>query len=265
MGMREDDGRLHTPPTGGTEGGTDSGARGSRSSTPTRPEDRGADMRRQSEHVDQRDAERRMEHSGATALGDTGYTDTMRRDEGITARRDRVRWGPVWTGVVVAIGVYLLLQLMLVATGAIDLGVAETADAWWTAAAALIAFFIGGLTTGASAIWDRIEDGILHGVVLWAVSIVALLVLSAAAGGLALGALDATGAFDAVTVDLEEGTIEGIETAIGAEDAEQAASWVLLGLTAALIAAVLGGIAGAKLWPRTEDVEVERSGTTARG
>jgi hypothetical protein len=148
------------------------------------------------------------------------------------------------------------MQLALVATGAIDLGVADRNDAWLSAGAALLAFLIGGMTTGASAIWDKIEDGILHGIVMWALGVVAILTLSVVAGGLTLGALDATGAFEDITVDLEEGTVDGVETALGAEDAEEAASWVLLGLAAALLAVVLGSIAGTMIWPRREEIEL---------
>ena len=36
-------------------------------------------------------------------------------------RGDRVRWGPVWAGLVIALGTYLLLQLALLATGITDL------------------------------------------------------------------------------------------------------------------------------------------------
>jgi hypothetical protein len=179
------------------------------------------------------------------------------QDEAVTGRRDRIRWGPVWAGLVVALGIYLLLQLGLVATGAIELETADATDAWYSAGAALVAFFVGGLTTGASAIWDKVEDGILHGIVIWAVGVVLLLGLSVVGGNLALGALDASGAFESFSVDLQEGTVEGIESDLGAEDAEEAASWVLLGLSAALLAAVVGGALGAKLWPRLDEVRVD--------
>jgi hypothetical protein len=163
--------------------------------------------------------------------------------------RDRVRWGAVWAGLLVAVGSYLVIQLALVATGAIDLSDASAGDAWWSAAAALVAFFIGGLTTGACAMWDNATDGVLHGVVLWAVGVVALLVLSVSSSGLALGALDATGVFDDVSADLED-AIDDAEAQDVGDNAEEAASWVLLGLGAAIVAAVAGGSVGASMWPR---------------
>jgi hypothetical protein len=179
------------------------------------------------------------------------------RDEALTGRRDRIRWGSVWAGLVVSLGIYLVLQLALVSTGAIDLAEAQRNDAWLSAGVALLAFLIGGITTGASSLWSGLDDGVLHGIIMWAVGVVALLVLSVVGSGLALGALDASGAFEQVGVDLDEGTVDGVETALGAEDAEEAASWVLLGLGAALLAAAIGGAAGAKLWPRNQTVRID--------
>jgi hypothetical protein len=180
--------------------------------------------------------------------------------------RDRVRWGPIWAGLVVALGTYLILQLALVATGVIDLGAADTGDAWLSAGAALLAFLIGGITTGASAMWDGVDDGILHGVIMWAVGVVALIALSIFGSNLALGALDASNAFENVRIDLDTGTVEGVdvETGLGADDAQEAASWVLLGLGAALLAAVIGGAIGAILWPRRGDADYRDSDTHDR-
>lgn len=175
-------------------------------------------------------------------------------DEPLHAQRDRIRWGAVWGGLVVAVATYIVLQLLLVAVGAIEIGAAEQSDAWWSAAAALIAFLLGGITAGASAMWHDVLDGLLHGVVMWAIAVAALLLLSVLGGGFALGALDATGAFDDIAIDLDEGTVEGVTADLGAEDAEEAASWALLGLGAAWIAAALGAVIGALLWPNTRDV-----------
>src|SRR4051794_40984953 len=88
-----------------------------------------------------------------------------------TRTRDRIRWGPVWAGLVVTVAVYLLLQLGLVATGAVDLAQPTTTDAVASAVAAAVAFFVGGLTAGATAYRRGIDDGLLHGVVLWAVAV----------------------------------------------------------------------------------------------
>jgi hypothetical protein len=176
--------------------------------------------------------------------------------------RDRVRWSAVWAGLLVTLSLYLVLQLTLIATGAVDPNDVDSGDAWLSAGAALIAFFIGGVTTGASALWDNVSDGVLHGVVMWSVGVVALLVLSVVASGLTLGAIDSSGLFDDLSADLEA-TIDDAEAPASA-DTEEAASWVLLGLGVAVVASVLGGAIGAKLWNGSVDdrTEVERRRTT---
>lgn len=50
-------------------------------------------------------------------------------NEAQTVRRDRIRWGPVWAGVVTAVGSYLFLMLALVALGIVDLSEGIAGDA----------------------------------------------------------------------------------------------------------------------------------------
>lgn len=177
-------------------------------------------------------------------------TDTMvvrgHHDESEGARRDRIRWGPVWAGLVVAIATYLLLQLVLVAVGVVDVGQLTTSDAIASAVVALIAFLLGGITAGATAMWHGADDGLLHGVVMWAIGLVVLVTFSALSSGLALGAVDTTEVFEGVTATDVEEALEG-------DDSQDAAGRALLGLSAALIASALGGVIGAKLWPKERD------------
>jgi hypothetical protein len=170
-------------------------------------------------------------------------------NEAETIRRDRIRWGPVWAGIVTAIGSYLFLLLALVATGVVDLADGDASDAIASAVAALVAFFLGGVTTGASAMWQGADDGVLHGIVMWFAALVGLVVLSAFGSGLALGAIDTSDAFD-------EFTTEDIDRDQASDDAQEAAAKALLGLTFGLAAAAAGGAAGAKMWPK-DDVFVE--------
>ncbi len=170
-------------------------------------------------------------------------------NEAETIRRDRVRWGPIWAGVVTAIGSYLFLLLALVALGIVDLSEGVAGDAIASAVAALVAFFIGGVTTGATAMWQGADDGVLHGIVMWMAALVGLVLLSAFGSGLALGSIDTSEAFD-------DFTTEDIDTEQASEDAEEAAAKALLGLTFGLAAAAAGGAVGAKMWPK-DDVFVE--------
>jgi hypothetical protein len=176
----------------------------------------------------------------------------VRHDESETSRRDRIRWGPIWAGLVVALGTYLLLQLALIAVGLVDLGAVDTASAAWSAAAALVAFLLGGVTAGATAMWRGVDDGLLHGIVMWAVGLVALVALSAVGSGVALGAIDTAEAFEGTTT---EDVTADIEAALEGEDAQDAAGNALLALSAALLASAIGGVLGAKLWPRDDERE----------
>src|SRR5215203_7227403 len=70
----------------------------------------------------------------------SGYDDdvVVRR----IVRADRIRWSAIWAGLVVALGIYMFLQLALVATGIVELADASGSDAFWSAAAALVAFLV---------------------------------------------------------------------------------------------------------------------------
>jgi hypothetical protein len=140
----------------------------------------------------------------------------------------------------------------------VDIGGSGDSDAVWSAAAALVAFFLGGVTAGATSMWRGADDGFLHGIVLWAAGLVSLLVLSLVGTGVALGSFDTTAAFSAFTAD-------NVNLA-QANDAAQDAAWrALLGLIAALVAASIGGAAGSKMWPRRhrdEDLDL-RTGTAS--
>jgi hypothetical protein len=163
--------------------------------------------------------------------------------------RDRIRWGPVWAGLVIALSTYLLLQLALIAVGVVELGGDTASDAASSAGAAIIAFFLGGLTAGATAMWRGADDGLLHGAVLWAVGLLALLVLSIAGSGLALGSVDTTEVFDQFSSDQ-------IDTAQANDDARDASGKALAGLVVALAASAAGGLVGAKLWPKREAIDL---------
>jgi hypothetical protein len=169
--------------------------------------------------------------------------ETLLVDVGDHAPRpvDRVRWSAVWAGAVVALTTYLLLQLALVALDIVDIADLSTGEAIASAVVALVAFFVGGITVGATAWWRGSDDGLLHGVILWAVGIVALLVLSIAGGGIALGSIDTSETFEDLTAEDIDADAEN--------NAQDAAGYALLGMVAALIAAAAGGLIGAKLWP----------------
>jgi hypothetical protein len=166
-------------------------------------------------------------------------------NEAETVRRDRIRWGPVWAGIVTAIGTYLFLQLALISTGIIEFGDTAGDAAIISGIAALVAFFLGGLMTGATAMWQGADDGVLHGIVMWFAALVAIIVFSAIGSGVALGTFDTTDVFD-------EFALDELDIDQANEDAQDAAGKALLALTLGLAAAAGGGALGAKLWPRDD-------------
>jgi hypothetical protein len=97
--------------------------------------------------------------------------------------------------------------------------------------------------------WRDGNDGVFHGVVLWALAVVSLLLLSVLGSGLALGA-----ASD-LTEDLGIGTrrssrdVEGHRRRRGVGAGGVGGRGSLIGLALTLAASVAGAVAGSKMWP----------------
>lgn len=173
------------------------------------------------------------------------------RSRGVAvATGSRIRGGPVWAGFVIGFATWILLELALFALdlGALAANVVPNADNsawWWSGIAGAIAFFLGGLVSGASNTSDDVSDGVLHGITVWSLTVVVLIVLSATGAGIGFGVV---GDILATTPSLADASTSAIN------DAQSAAGTALLALTVALVAAALGGALGAKIWPRNDDV-----------
>lgn len=213
-----------------------------------------------------------VERMGArTSLRSRTMTSEV-RPAGLRAavdRRDRVRWGPVWAGTVTALATYLLLELGLLGADLLDADVGSAGalpdGALLSVLAAALAFLLGGLVAGASMAGRDAEDGLLHGLLVWAAGIAVFLLLAVLGTGLALGTLGDT-------VDrVRPGFSNQAEGAGGGEDdLEEASGAAALMLGATAVAAAGGGLAGSKLWPRRErgdgvglhDTDEGRTGTS---
>jgi hypothetical protein len=163
-------------------------------------------------------------------------------------RHDRIRWGAVWTGVLTTLSIYIVLQLLFFALGWLELGVNGadgTTRAIVSGVLALIAFFLGGAAAGASALWHRANDGMVNGVVTWAVTVIAMLGIALVGGGALVGSLADTAA---QFVDLRAAGA-GVDVTEATRTAQQTAGATALGLGLSMVAAALGGSIGAKLWP----------------
>jgi hypothetical protein len=199
-----------------------------------------------------------------TGVGPAGATTVVRErelaPEVLTAPSDRVRWGPIWAGVVVVVAVFALLQLALFATDAISLDInptdSEESLSLWTGLAAIVAFLVGGMVAGATAKWRSLNDGLIQGIVMWSVAVLALLLASSVAFGSLTASLggvlgDLASLRDALTAG------ESPDSA-AVDDARSVAADACLFLGVTVAASAVGALIGAKLWPRRDDMERRR-------
>ncbi len=99
-----------------------------------------------------------------------------------------IRWGAVFAGVAVGVSVQLALTLLGIASGlsSSDVNQGDTAGMGplvWAGLSMLIAAFIGGYVSARMTGLKRKVDGVLHGVVAWAVTTLLFATLATSAGG----------------------------------------------------------------------------------
>lgn len=164
-------------------------------------------------------------------------------------RKDRVRWGPVWAGTVVAVATYLLLEMALLGADLLDADVGATGElpdgALLTIVAAGVAFLLGGVVAGASFASRESDDGLLHGLLVWGATTAVFVLLAVLGTGLALGTLGDT--VDRVRPSFADQAQGAAEDEDPLEESAGSTA-LMLGVTA--LAAAVGGVAGSKLWPR---------------
>jgi len=178
-------------------------------------------------------------------------------------RRDGVRWGPVWAGLLTALTTFLLLELGFYALGWLTLDTVDTnpsdSSGIITGILALVAFFLGGLIAGATALWKGLFSGLLHGFLVWALGVVAFIALTFFGASSLLGSFgDLTSKLGVGPQAIESTTdVSDAEAAEAEDTAEDAAGPAFLGLVLPLSAAMLGGLIGSKVWPRKDDSDPE--------
>ncbi|WP_300013213.1 hypothetical protein [Pseudonocardia sp.] len=199
-------------------------------------------------------------HDGSYARADTDPTAAAVTPSTTSGdiRHDRIRWGAVWTGVVTTVSLYIVLQLLFFSLGWLDLGYtgaeSGTARGVVSGVLGLVAFLLGGMATGASALWRRANDGMINAVVTWAAAVVTLLVLALVGGGALLGSLaDVV----AQSVNLQSAP-PNVDVGGAVQAARQSAGWAALALGLSVAASGLGGSLGAKLWPGRGDRNADR-------
>ncbi|MFR9800915.1 hypothetical protein ACL02T_01270 [Pseudonocardia sp. RS010] len=174
-----------------------------------------------------------------TAGGAQAAVERVEPTTGADVRHDRIRWSAVWTGALTTLTTNIVLQLLFFSLGWLDLGTGSSTTALVVSGVlGLVAFLLGGIAAGASALWRRVNDGMVNGIVSWALTTVLLLAIALAGGGALVGYFgNVFGGF---------GTIGG-PADVGL--ARQTAGWAVLGLGLSVVASALGGTVGAKIWP----------------
>ncbi len=174
-------------------------------------------------------------------------------------RQDGVRWGPIWAGLITALTTFILLELLFYSLGwlTLDPGRNDPGNSTGlvTGILALVAFFLGGLVAGATAIWKGLFSGLLHGFLVWALGVVAFIALTFFGGSALLGS------FGNLTHQLGVGP-QQVQSTTNVTDAEandlnqtakDAAAPAFWGLFLPLASSMLGGLIGSKIWPRRDD------------
>lgn len=106
----------------------------------------------------------------------------------------RVAWGSVWTGFLLAIGVFLLLTVLGLAIGisAADIGPGEEANpgglgigaAIWGALTLLVALFVGGMVATRTGMVHDKAAGMVEGVLIWVLFILTLVYMASSGVGM---------------------------------------------------------------------------------
>ena len=191
-------------------------------------------------------------------ISETRATDETYERTVLAPLGSRIRGVPVLAGFVIGLATWIMLELALFALdlGALAAQVLPNADDstwWWSGLAAVIAFFLGGMVAGASIPTRRITDGVLQGITVWALSVVTLIVLSAAGAGIGFGVVGDLLATTPTLADADASVVS---------DAQTAAAGALLALAVTLVAAVIGGAIAVKTWPGHRDRTIDLRRTT---
>jgi hypothetical protein len=176
--------------------------------------------------------------------------DTARLAAPGTPAGAAIQWGPIVAGFLVALGTFVLLSLLLLALGASavrlgpdDLGEAAAGIGAATAIAGLISFLLGGFLASRAAGIRGSWTGFLTGFLVWALGLVAILVLTAFGIGALFGeAGSLIGRFGALAQALPN----GVSPDQAARAVRDAALPAFLSMALPAAAAGLGGLIGAQ-------------------
>ncbi|MBD2409657.1 hypothetical protein FACHB389_12100 [Nostoc calcicola FACHB-389] len=187
----------------------------------------------------------------------------------VTEYHDRVRWGPIISGVLVALATQLILSALFGAIGATSIARSGaprsiTPDiagnvGFWSTIGLLISLFVGGwVTTRASGPMNR-NTALLNGAIFWAttLAISSWLLASGVSGAFGIAASNAG---QVINQAQQSGTpVPRNVPNVTAEEARQIAAatskalwWFVFGSLLGLAAALMGAVTGVHA-PRTSN------------
>ena len=195
-----------------------------------------------------------------------------------TDYHDLVRWGPIISGLLVALATQLILTSMFAAMGAgsieasgrpttIASDVASRVGIWSTIAL-LISLFTGGWVTARACGPMNRSTALLNGAILWAttLAISSWLLASGVSGAFGVAASNAGAVINQVQ---QQGGVKVPQANVSAEQARQVAanlrtaSWsFVFGSLLGLIASLIGAVTGSRS-PRVYRNEIYRSERTS--
>lgn len=174
--------------------------------------------------------------------------------------RDRIRWGPIFAGLVTGLTALLVFLMLGVAIGlsifgpGSATGVIGAAAGIWSGVSAFLAFIIGGWVAGKTAAVENVDNALLNGFMVGAAAVVLILfmvaigfsnlfgVLGGAANGIIGAATTNPGALQNSASSAGSAVNNATASAAQAQGPASAAAWYTFGsIVIALIAATLGG------------------------
>lgn len=184
---------------------------------------------------------------------------------------DRIRWGPILSGLVVALATQLILSALFAAIGAdtvagsgrprtITSNVAGNVGIWSTIGL-LISLFTGGWVTARGCGPMNRSTALLNGAILWATTLAlgSWLLANGVSGAFGLATSAASNAAGVISNQVQQGGVNLPQNApnVSAQQAREIADatarslwWFVFGSLLGLLASMLGAAAGARK-PRT--------------
>jgi len=121
--------------------------------------------------------------------------DIAYRNEAFTYSATRVNWGAIWAGVFTFVAIWSVFGVLGMAIFASNANPNATAPvtgqsagmAVWAIILTIIAMYVAGLETGRLATVSTRHDGLIHGMIMFGLSVVAAIILTTLGGAVLSG------------------------------------------------------------------------------